>query len=265
LGKTQLSWLKQTLLEAQTKGTKWKFISLSDPIDQIGPIAGAFPVDPATGCNVNHICNSSGNGNYGPVNSDGGKSWLGGYRAERNDLLKFIAENGITNVVFMATDDHQNRINELTYSPTGDTENQASYVKVPYTISIVAGPLGATGPDLFLNHDFNSIKTMADSFVVAQTAAGIEPFGLQGYPGLSKVTRENDPNASTAPSVVDFYSPDTFNYNTFHVSEDGEILTVRSIGITSTAQNSALEYDPLNNPAREIFSFKVKAFEAEDK
>ena len=265
LGKTQLGWLKQTLLEAQTKGTKWKFISLSNPIDQIGPIAGAFPVDqPAAGCNVNHICNSSGNINYGPVNSDGGKSWLGGYRAERNDLLKFIADNGITNVVFMATDDHQNRINELTYSPTGDTENQASYVKVPYTISIVAGPLGATGPDLFLNHDYNSIKTIADSFFVAQSAAGIEPFGLQGYPGLSNVTRENDPNASVTPSIVDFYSPDTFNYNTFHVSEDGDTLTVRSIGITANAQNKALEYDPLNNPAREIFSFKLKAFEPKD-
>ena len=166
LGLTQLAWLKQTLQEAQTKGTKWKFISLSSPIDQIGPLGGAFTVDqPATECNVNHICNSSGNTNYGPVNSDGGKSWIGGYRAERNALLKFIADNSITNVVFLATDDHQNRVNEVTYSPTGDTENQASYIKVPYTISIVAGPLGATGPDLFLNHDFNSIKTIADSFL----------------------------------------------------------------------------------------------------
>ena len=27
---------------------------------------------------------------YSPVNNDGGKSWIGGYRAERNQLLKFI-------------------------------------------------------------------------------------------------------------------------------------------------------------------------------
>ena len=78
------------------------------------------------------------------------------------------------------------------------------------------------------------------------------------------MTRENDPNASVTPSIVDFYSPDTFNYNTFHVSEDGDTLTVRSIGITANAQNKALEYDPLNNPAREIFSFKLKAFEPKD-
>jgi hypothetical protein len=51
----------------------------------------------------------------------------------------------VTNVVFIATDDHQNRINELTYSPTGQTEDQSGYVKVPGVFSIVAGPLGATG------------------------------------------------------------------------------------------------------------------------
>ena len=79
------------------------------------------------------------------MNADGGKSYMGGYRAERNALLKFIADNHITNVVFLATDDHQNRINELTYSPTGNTENQSSYVKVPYVFSIVAGPLAPRG------------------------------------------------------------------------------------------------------------------------
>ena len=121
LGATQLAWLKQTLLDAQNAGTPWKFVSISDPIDQIGPIGGALI------------------GTLTSVNSDGGKSYMGGYRAERNALLKFIADNHIANVVFMATDDHQNRINELTYSPTGQTEVQASYVKVPFCFSIVCG------------------------------------------------------------------------------------------------------------------------------
>src|SRR5262249_28586568 len=124
---------------------------------------------------------------YAPVSSDGGKSWMGGYRAERNALLKFIADNGITNVVFLATDDHQNRINELTYSPTGETNNQASYVKVPYCFSIVCGPLGATGPDLISNHTFALAKKLADSIANAQSTAGIQPIGLAGYPGLKNV------------------------------------------------------------------------------
>jgi phosphodiesterase/alkaline phosphatase D-like protein len=66
---------------------------------------------------------------YSPVSNDGGKSWMGGYRAERNALLKFIAQNQITNVVFLATDDHQNRINELLYSPTGQTDDKSRYVR----------------------------------------------------------------------------------------------------------------------------------------
>jgi hypothetical protein len=45
-----------------------------------------------------------------PVNSDGGKSWMGGYRAERNASLKFIADNEIVNVV---SQKQQKRIAEL--------------------------------------------------------------------------------------------------------------------------------------------------------
>lgn len=81
LGATQLAWLKQTLLDAQANGTTWKFVSVSSPIDE--------------------------------TDDDGGKSWAGGYRAERNELLKFIADNHIQNVVFLSTDDHLNRVNEL--------------------------------------------------------------------------------------------------------------------------------------------------------
>jgi len=255
LGATQLAWLEQTLLNAEAAGTPWKIIAVSSPIDQIGPIGGAFAVGNSPG----QIVNSSGNPSYAPVASDAGKSWMGEYRAERNALLKFIADHQIKNVVFLTTDDHQNRVNELTYSTNNSTAVQSTYAKVPYCFQIVCGPLGATGPDLFLNHDFNSIKTMADSFFAAQTAAGIEPFGLQGYPGLHDVVRENDANAGTNPSTVDFYSPDTFNYNILDISPDGKTLKVTSMGINATAQNSALEYDPVNNPVRQIFSFQVDA------
>ena len=255
IGTTQLALLEQTLLAAQNAGIIWKFIAISDPIDQIGPIGGALTLSnlPSFGSGVDGNGASSP---YSPVSSDGGKSWMGGYRAERNALLKYIADNKITNVVFLTTDDHQNRVNELTYSPTGDTENQASYVKVPYTFEIVAGPLGATGPDLFTNHTFAAVQQLANSIYNAQKAAGIEPVGLQGYPGLLNVRRENDPNASSTPSAVDFYSPDTFNYNALDVSTSGR-LTVTSYGITATAQNTAQEYNATTNPARPIFSFQI--------
>lgn len=255
LGATQLQLLEQVLFNAQSAGVAWKFITTSDPIDQLGPIGGALALAnlPNFGTGVD------GNGKlspYSPVSSDGGKSWIGGYRAERNALLKYIADNKITNVVFLSTDDHQNRVNELTYSPTGETEKQSSYVKVPYTFEIVAGPLGATGPDLITNHSFAMAQQLAASLATAQTAAGVEPIGLLGYPGLTNVRRENDPSASAKPTAVDFYSPDTFNYNTLDVSSTGR-LTVTSFGITATAQNSASEYNAAANPVRPIFSFQV--------
>jgi phosphodiesterase/alkaline phosphatase D-like protein len=249
LGKTQLDWLKQTLLAAQNAGTPWKFIVISDPIDQLGPIGGALTL-----LNLPNF----GPGGYAPVNTDGGKSYMGGYRAERNDLLKFIADNHIINVVFMATDDHQNRINELAYSPTGQTAIQTTYVKVPYVFSIVAGPLGATGPDLITNHTFVMAQQYANSIFNAQQAAGVEPLGLIGYPGLHDLVREGDPMAGSNPQAVDFYSPDTFNFTVFDVSADGKTLTVRSIGMDATAQNAGLEYNPGPPPqARELFSFKI--------
>ncbi len=254
LGATQLAWLKQKLLDAQNAGTPWKFVSLSDAIDQIGPIGGSL-----AGVTATTMQPFSGNSAYGPVSADGGKTHQGGYRAERNALLKFIADNHITNVVILSCDDHQNRINELAYSPTGQTEVQSSYVKVPYCFSIVCGPLGATGPDLFVKHAYTDIQGGANLIANAQSAAGIEPIGLAAnYPGLSNVMRDKGTGLvlETNPQPASFYSPDTFNATVFDVSANGKTLTVSSLGMNSTAQNSATEY--ANGPqARTVFSFQV--------
>jgi phosphodiesterase/alkaline phosphatase D-like protein len=326
LGATQLAWLEQTLLDADQAGTTWKFINVSDPIDQVGPIGGSLTlVNPpitaeygtlgsitsivttgstnntrtvtvgstvglvagqgvsGTGVPANttiSAINTDGttfsvNNNstiatgttlaltpapstYAPVNSDGGKSWMGGYRAERNELLKYIADHRIHNVVFLATDDHQNRINELLYSPIGQIGVQASYIKVPYCFEIVCGPLGATGPDLISNHSFSLVKKLADSIANAQIATNLEPIGLAGYHGLQNVRRLGDPHADRLRQPADFYSPDTFNYNVLDVSADGKTLTVTSYGINSTVQNGFVEYDPANNPEQELFSFQIK-------
>ncbi len=230
LGKTQLAWLKQNLLDAQKNGTIWKFVSVTDPIDQIGAIGSG---------------------------EDGGKSWIGGYRAERNDLLKFIADNGIKNVVFLSADDHQNRINEITYL---DNINDPKSVKVlANALSIVDGPLGATGPDTITDHSFANIKKLADDLAAKQTAAGVNPIGLPAnFAGLKNVVREGDPTADTTRQAVDFYSPDTFNYTTFDISADGKTLNVNVQGINSYAKDTNPEPSAAN-PVRSILSFSLDA------
>ena len=262
LGATQLAWVKQTLLDAQNNGVPWKFVVVSDAIDQIGPIGGALTAVTAAAMQP-----FSGNVGYGPVNADGGKTYVGGYRAERNALLKYIADNHITNVVFMSTDDHQNRINELYYSPSGRTGpgspgfTQADYVKVPYCFSIVCGPLGATGPDLFTNHGYASIQGAANLIANAEIAAGVDPIGLAPtYPGLHNVMRDKGAGLVTEPTIepATFYSPDTFNFTMLDVSADGKTLTVNSVGMNSTAQNAGTEYSA-GPQARTVFSFQVDA------
>jgi phosphodiesterase/alkaline phosphatase D-like protein len=234
LGVTQLEWLKQTLLNARDAGVIWKFIAVSTPIDQIGAIGST---------------------------TEPGKSWMGQYRFERNQLLKFIADNHIENVVFLSTDDHQTRINELLYSPTNQTALQSSYVIVPRCFSITDGPLGATGPDAVTDHSFASLNARATATASTQLRAGLDPIGLSpSYPGLRNVTREGDPNANLTRTPICFYSPDTFNLSTLDISANGATLSVALLGINSSPANSFGEYDRITNPVRPILSFAIDAF-----
>jgi phosphodiesterase/alkaline phosphatase D-like protein len=238
LGATELQWLEDTLLDAQANGMTWKIVAISSPIDQIGAIGSG---------------------------SDGGKSWMGGYRAERNALLKFIADNHIDHVVFLTTDDHQLRVNELGYFTQFTTNSlgypapvQSSYVRVPGALSIVAGPIGATGPDTITDHSFANIKSLADTLAAQEIAKGVDPIGLDtAFPGLKNVTREGDANADSNRTGFDFYSPDTFNYATLNISADGSTLTVGVKGINSYATNT-FPQPGAANPVRDIMSFQIE-------
>lgn len=237
LGATELAWLETTLLSAQQSGQTWKIVATSSPIDQIGAIGSG---------------------------TDGGKSWMGGYRAERNALMQFIADNHIDHVVFFSTDDHLLRVNEVDYFTQFTTDSlgypapvQSSYVRVPGALSIIAGPIGATGPDTVTDHSFANIQTLANALVASETAAGVDPIGLDAaFPGLKNVWREGDAAADTNRTGFDFYSPDTFNYATLNVSADGSTLSVGLKGINSYAVNTFPQPGP-GNAVRDILSFQI--------
>jgi hypothetical protein len=84
LGTTQLERLEQDLLDARDNGVTWKFVMLGEPIQ-----------------------------NYGPILDPGDR--FVGYAAERTQLLRFIDDNHIQNVVFVAGDSHWLSVNNLTY------------------------------------------------------------------------------------------------------------------------------------------------------
>jgi phosphodiesterase/alkaline phosphatase D-like protein len=230
LGATQLAWFKQSLLDAQAQGVAWKFVALSSPIDQI-PFDYLVPPGPIA------------------------KHWNGGYRAQRNELLKFIADNHIDHVVFLTTDDHQVRINELTYLT--DPSDPTSVARVPGAFQIVAGALGAGGVPDVTDHSFSNLKSRADTLAANQTAQGMDPLGLDASsPGLFNVFREGDPDANLLRQPVDFYSPDTFNYADLAVSADGKTLSVKIYGINTFAANTFPEPGTVG-PERLILSFQI--------
>ncbi|MBV9123562.1 MAG: alkaline phosphatase D family protein [Planctomycetes bacterium] len=253
LGSTQLSFIEQGLLAAQNNGTIWKIVAISSPIDQIGPIGGSFTINNAGDPN-------STQPGYTNVESDGGKSWMGGYRFERNQLLKFIADHHINHVIFLTTDDHQVRINEVGYFTQFDqngTPIQSSYTRVPGAFQILVGPIGATGPDTITDHSIANIQAIAQSFASQQQALGIDPIGLDtNFPGLINVSREGDPNAASNPSPFDFYSPDTFNYADLKIDPTGQNLTVTIYGMNSYPVNTFPQPSP-SNPVRQIMQFTI--------
>ncbi len=90
LGQVQLDELKANLLDAQGAGITWKFIFVPEPIQNLGPVASGDRYE--------------------------------GYAAERTEVLKFIVDNKITNVVFVSADIHGTLINNLNYqdAPGGE-------------------------------------------------------------------------------------------------------------------------------------------------
>lgn len=104
LGQVQLEEFKQDLLAAQQAGITWKFVMSSVPIQHFGiPVAG--------------------------------ERWEG-YADERTEILQFIEDNNIENVVFTSGDFHGNVVNNVTYQ----TEFGAPQVLTD-VIDIMAGPV----------------------------------------------------------------------------------------------------------------------------
>ena len=224
LGQTQLLWLKRTLLGARESGVTWIFIAISSPIDMVG--------GPPDGQHQDQ------------------KSWYGGYRAERNALLRFIADNKLEHVVFLATDDHMARMTRLQYDPGDGTK-----ALVPGAFQIVSGPIGAEGPDWFNEHDYATILARITPRIDSQVAMGQPPDGLVGLPGLMNVRRDFHPDADTKRDPIDFLSPDTFNYAVLSVDTSG-VLRVSVFGIPSYAANR--NFTAPAEPEHEILSFQVK-------
>lgn len=225
LGETQLAWFKSQVLAAHSEGARWIVIALSTPIDQSGP-------------------------------QQDSKSWAGGYPAARNELLKFLVDNQIRNVVFLTTDDHNFRVTPLQYQP--DPINQPLvWAPVPGAFQLLAGPMGAGGPNDYATPESRTFANIQQ--VTAQVNGDLADYrqpliGLVGYAGLTNVFRAGDPTASTAPQSADFYVPDQFGYTTLAWDADAN-LTVECWSLDSYQPNT---YPATSAIPHRAFAFTVK-------
>ena len=212
LRETQLEALKEDLLAADESGTTWKFVATSVEIQQWGRL---YAED----------------------------RWEG-YAQERNEILQFIDENDIDNVVFVSGDWHGYNVNNLTYQ----TEPGGKQIATS-AFEVVVGPGGSnpygsgwTGTadltpqeqELFdslpIAPDTDSILDDKDDFtklkvIDAGMEPGYDPMGLNN--NLPQAEGLIDAELIEGDYVGNFH----LSWTEFDIDEETQQLTVTTYGI----------------------------------
>ncbi len=254
LGRAQLESLKNDLLDSQREGITWKFVIIPEPIQ-----------------------------NFGVINAE---DRFEGYAAERTELLKFIHENAIQNVVFIAGDFHGTIVNNLAYQElhTDGTDNSIVVNSTPIdAFEVVTGPVaffdGLLGPSTvnlaasagvmspFLKAFYDTLPVAPDtdstvndkddffkSLVNTQLeVVGYDPIGL------------ND-NGADAEGLIDsellqgdYLACHTFGWAEFEIAPETQELLVTVYGVDAYSESDLLA-DPgsvINRGPRVVSQFVV--------
>ncbi len=141
LGGQQKADFKADLLDAQASGVHWKFVCCPEPIQNFGPLAAEDRYE--------------------------------GYAAERTELLKFIDDNKISNVVFITADFHGTVVNRLSYQLAAfGPQIQTNSIEIVTGAIAYDKPFGPTIVDLAMAAGLAAPGT--DLFYQAQTAVNKE-------------------------------------------------------------------------------------------
>ncbi len=223
LGAQQLADLKEDLLEADTNGVTWKFIYTPEPIQPLFP----------------------------GINTD---SW-DGYNAERSDLLSFIDDNDIDNVVFVAADVHATYVNNLTYQEEPFGEHIATNAFEITTGSVAFDPpTGLFLGDIFAGGD-PAVQAFFDSLPIAPDTDNVpddkDDFLKQAINDTLLAPFGYDPiglnNGTEAESLIDaellagdFVASTTYGWTQFDIDADTQDLTVTTYGVDPYTEDEVL-------------------------
>ncbi len=209
LGKQQLEDLKRDLLQSQKDGITWKFIEIPEPIQNIGVLAAADRFE--------------------------------GYAAERTEILKFINENKISNVVFISADIHGTLVNNLTYqNAPGQAQIATSAFEIttgsvgysaPFgpTVAQFGAALGIITPAQKATYDSLSAAGK-NAFIKNIVDGGLAPLGYDPL-GLDKNLSQSNGLINAKLLQGDYVATETYGWTEFNIDKETQKLTVTTYGI----------------------------------
>jgi len=208
LGAQQLADLKADLLQTQADGITWKFVLVSGPIQNLGVYLAPDRYE--------------------------------GYAAERIDLLRFIDQNAIDNVVFIAASLHGTIVNNLTYQeeppgfpPPDQVATGAFEVIVgPVAISPTFGPAAVN-----IAEEYELITPTEKADYEGRSREGKDEFVQKLVDDKLLAPLYYDPTGLDG-SEIDaallqggYVTVHTYGWSEFEVDRATQILTVTTYGI----------------------------------
>jgi phosphodiesterase/alkaline phosphatase D-like protein len=209
LGRQQLNDLKCDLLDAEQKGITWKYVVVPEPIQNLGVLAASDRFE--------------------------------GYAAERTEILKFIHENDITNVVFIAADIHGTIVNNLTYQ---EAPGQAQIATSAFEITTGSvgfdAPFGDTVAELGTAVGLISPQQLAfyntlpaagkDAFIKQVVNSGLQPLGYDPV-GLNDNLAVANGKIDAKLLQGDYVALSYYSWTEFDVDKTTQKLTATTYGI----------------------------------
>ena len=220
LGTQQKADFKADLLSAKAAGITWKFVFCPEPVQNFGPFGGSDRYE--------------------------------GYAAERTELLKFIDDNDITNVVFVAADFHGTAVNRLSYQlAPGQPQIQTDSIEIITGSVAYDKPFGPTIVDLATSFGLITAPQRAvyDAYTPAQAiqkegfVQGIINGTLStlGYNPLSLFTNPL-PSVSLVSGV--YSATHTYGWTEFNIDATTQKLNLKTWGL-APYNKAELDADPL--------------------
>lgn len=236
LGQTQLDRLKQDLLAAQANGTTWKLVMLSMSMQNLG-IQG----------------NSQDPDRYE------------GFARERAEILEFIEQNAIENVVWVVGDVHSTIVNNVSYQrfpggpqiltdtfevTTGSIAFDPPAVPFALESAINAGILSPEQAAFF-----NSLPTLEakDTFAKAVFDSTVTPLGYDtvGLAGArASGNRANNTGIDATLLQGNYLVGNSFGWTEFEIDATTQQMIATTYGI-DPYQEADLAADPAAIAARE--------------